>query len=117
MTELEERRIYVLGLKIDRVKESSGFIKRNFFKVLFFGIAFSFGVPMYSGAEHYGLNHDSETIIERAGVGYLTLVLYFFLGYVFICLLGHVVFHYQDKYRIRKMEEEIQQIKEQAESR
>ncbi|MFD0965110.1 hypothetical protein [Pseudofulvibacter geojedonensis] len=114
MTELQERKIYVLNLKIDRIKESTGFLKRNFVKALLFGVAFSFLCPMYSGSSHYGTHQNRKSIMERAGTDYLTLVLYFFLGYVFVCLLGHVVFHYQDKFRIRKMEEEIKMIKEQA---
>ncbi len=103
MTEYQKNRLQIYNARIEKLEQSSGFVKKNFLKVLLFGIGFSFLFPFYSGPNHYYIQIDNETTLERSGLDYTTMVLITFLVYAFLCFLGHVVFSYQETKQLQKL--------------
>jgi len=111
MTPYQENRILVFSAQIKKLEQKVPLLKKQPLKVLGFGILFSITGPNYSGAYDY-MDTERESIVERANMGYINLVIYFFIGYVFFCLLGHVIFTYQDKLKLKKLKSQLKQIED-----
>lgn len=111
MTPYQENRINVYSVRIKKLEEKVPLLKKQPFKVLAFGIFVSITGPNYTGAHDY-MDPDRESIVERANMSYISLVICFFVAYVFFCLLGHVVFTYQDKRKLKKLKMQLKEIED-----
>jgi len=109
MTPYQENRIYVYSARIKKLEEKIPLLKKQPLKVLGFGIIFSITGPNYTGEYDY-MDSERESIADRANMSYISLVICFFIGYVFFCLLGHVVFTYQDKLKLKKLKKQLKEI-------
>ena len=103
MTEYQKNRLQVYTAKIEKIEKNSGFIKKNFIKVLLFGIGFSLLLPFYSGPNNKYSNSKRDTLLEISELDYLPFVIITFLVYAFLCFLGHIIFSYQDKRELKKL--------------
>lgn len=111
MTAYQENRIRVYTAQIKQQEEKVPLLKKQPLKVLGFGILFSITGPNYTGAYDY-MDAERESIADKANVSYVTLVISFFIGYVFFCLLGHMIFTYQDKLKLKKLKAQLKQIED-----
>ena len=111
MTPYQENRIYVYSVQIKKLEEKIPLLKKQPLKVLGFGVFISIIGPNYTGGHDY-MHADRESIAERTNMNYLSLVICFFIAYVFFCLLGHVVFTYQDKIKLKKLKAQLKEIED-----
>ena len=111
MTAYQENRIYVYSVQITKLEGKIPLLKKQPLKVLGFGIIFSLTGPNYTGG-HYYMDSETESIAERANMSYLSLVICFFISYVFFCLLGHIIFTYQDKLKLKKLKTQLKEIED-----
>ena len=111
MTPYQENRIHVYTAQIKQQEEKIPLLKKQPLKVLGFGILISITGPNYTGAYDY-MDAESESIADRANMSYISLVIFFFIGYVFFCLLGHVIFTFQDKLKLKKLKAQLKQIED-----
>src|SRR5690606_37710887 len=101
---LEEKRLYVLKLKLKRAQEQTGFFKKNLIMMIFSIIRISFYVSFFS--EVY-LNKNVITITK----GKLINELIFTASIcVVFCLLGHIIWGIQDRLKIKRLIKEIEKL-------
>lgn len=97
MNEYRKRKLLkATKYKIKRIHSESGFFIKNIWKVIIFGIGFSFWTPFYRG------DHE-KSILEKEEYTYIELVLFSASVYVCFCLLGHFVWGIQDKRSLKKL--------------
>lgn len=111
MTPYQENRISVYSARIKKLEEKIPLLKKQPLKVLGFGILFSITGPNYTGEYDY-MDSERDSIVDRANMSYISLVICFFIAYVFFCLLGHVVFTYQDKLKLKKLKSQLKEIED-----
>ncbi len=104
MTDYQKNRLEVYNRKIDDIKMHSSFFKKNLIKVIVVGIGIALVAPFYSGGSNDLSRSNSQSIMGRLGSNYFEAVLWILAVYVSFCIIGHVVFNLQDKYRIRKFQ-------------
>lgn len=107
MTDYQRNRIEVYNRKIEDIQMQRGFFKRNFVKVILFGLGFCFLGPFYSGFD--GILGNRHTIIQEAGSYWKTVIMCAAVFYGF-CIIGHLLFGIQDKYRIQEYRKLIKEM-------
>ncbi|GAA4270914.1 hypothetical protein U6A24_03360 [Aquimarina gracilis] len=111
MTDYQKNRLEVYTRKIEDIQNHSGFFKKNLLKVIIFGILFSLYVPTYTGGHKLRFGR-SQSIMDRLGGDYFTAVIWSLCVYASFCIIGHIVFAIQDKYRIKRFQRLIKAIED-----
>ena len=92
----KEKALLSLKYKIENLEKEAGFFRRNIIKVIFFGIGVSFWAPFYSG-------QSDITVMRRLGLSYSNSVIMVCSFYTFFCVLGHVVWTFQEKSKMKSL--------------
>ena len=81
---------------------NQNFFVKNIWKVIGFGIVFTIWAPSYRGG-HY-LSTNRRTIGELSEMSNLQISITAASVYTVFCILGHVVWNYQDKRKLSKLQ-------------
>lgn len=104
MTPYQKNRLSVYKGRIENIKKQAAYLKTRVYLYAAVGIGLSFVIPFYG--------HGGKSIMERLGGSYQKAFI-FSIAVVFgVILIGGVVFHFQDKYRIKKFQKMIKAIEE-----
>ena len=107
MTPYQENRLSVYKGKIERIKNVSAYLKTRVYFYAAFGIVFSFITPFYG--------HNGKSVMDMLGGSYQKAFV-FSVSVVFgLILIGAIVFHFQDKNRIKKLQKKIALIEAEIE--
>ena len=104
MTPYQENRLIVYRARIHRILKQGKRFKTNSYLYAACSILLSFFLPFY-GNKH-------GTIIQLVGGSYFDAFIFCLVVCGSFLLIGNIVFHLQDKYRIKKLEKKIKAIKE-----
>ncbi len=105
----KEKHLQATIYKIENIKREQNFILKHLWKVIVFGIIFSFWAPTYRGSD--ALHRRKDSLVEKGDYNYITLVIISALTYTVFCLL----FHFNSKYQNNKKLRKLTQLKEQLE--
>lgn len=105
----KEKELRAVEGKLKTTIKGSGFLLKNFWKVLVFGIAFSFFAPTYVSGNYLS---GYRTAVGMNIYSYQGLVIFSALLYTFFCFLGHFVWKYQDQKKIKRLEMRKRQLEE-----
>lgn len=98
MTPYQQNRLSVYKGKIEQIKKISAYLKVRVYFYAAFGIVFSFLIPFYT--------RGGKSVMERLG-GYKNAFM-FSIAVVFgLIFIGAVIFYFQDKHRIKKLQKKI----------
>lgn len=102
MTDYQQNRLIVYRARIvDIIKQDKQY-KSNLILYVACSIVISFGLPYYGD--------KNGTIMQQLGGGYKKAFIFCLLSCLGMLLLGTIVFHFKDKYRIRKFQKKIADI-------
>ena len=113
----KEKHLQATIYKIENVKREQNFLIQHLWKVIVFGIGFSFWAPTHQ--PEGALMQKRDSLIESySEFTYCQLVILSGTTYLILCLLFHFSSMYQDKKRLRKLnalktklEKEISELK------
>lgn len=105
----KEKELRAVNGKIKTTIKGSGFLKKNLWKVIAFGIVFSIWAPTYVSGNYLS---GYRTAIGVNIYSYQGLVVFSALLYTFFCFLGHFVWKYQDQKKIKRLEVRKRQLEE-----
>lgn len=97
----KEKHLQATIYKIENVKREQNFILKHLWKVIVFGIVFSFWAPTYGGSD--ALHRRRDSLVEKGDYNYITLVIMSALIYSVFCLLFHFNSKYQNNKKLRKL--------------
>lgn len=106
-----QKRLKIVNLKLKRLERNSNFFKKNIFKVVLFGIVVCLIGPYYSVSDDLHIT-KRKSVLEQMDDNYLNSVLLFVGVYTSLCLLGHIVWNFQDKKTMNKLLKEKKSIEE-----
>ncbi len=96
----KEKELSALEGKIKTTIEESGFFVKNFWKVIGFGLLFSFWAPTYSGSDEL---RETSSVMDLSELGYFELVIFTALVYIGFCFLAHFTWKFQDKKKLKRL--------------
>lgn len=97
----KEKHLQATIYKIENVKKEQNFLVKHFWKVIGFGILFSFWAPTRRPEREF--MQRSQSLIEKGEYGYYELVVICALIYSSLALIYHFVSNYQDKRKLKKL--------------
>lgn len=97
----KEKELSAVKGKIKTAKAHSGIIIRNIWKVIGFGIFVSLWAPTHNSGHYIS---GRRPVLERSDLSYWQIVALTAIVYSSFCILGHFVWRFQDKRKIRKLE-------------
>ncbi|WP_299106687.1 hypothetical protein [uncultured Tenacibaculum sp.] len=103
----KEKHLQATKYKIENVIRQQDFLLRNKWKVLFFIGSVSLWIPTRA-VGHY--TSERETILEKSGYNYVSLVLITALVCIIFCLLYHYSSKYQDSKKLKELRVLEQQL-------
>ena len=110
----KEKHLQATIYKIENVKREQNFLIKHLWKVIAFGIAFSFWAPFHGAGNHLT---KSKSLLDSDEYNYTELVFTCAMTYIVLCLLFHFSSKYQDKRKLKKLsnlkkklEEEIKEL-------
>lgn len=99
----KEKHLQATNYKIENVKREENFILRNIWKVIGFGVVFTFSTPLYRSRDSYGIEGKSISEIGN-NYSYAELCLICGLTFTVLCILHHFSSKYQDNKKLKKLE-------------
>lgn len=103
-----EKALLATTYKIERVKEQSNYIKKNINRVIIIGTLLSFWAPFYT-------TDNGKSVVDELNLSYTDSVVLTFSIILFFCILGHFVWNFQDKQRIKKLMKKKEELEKQLE--
>ncbi len=103
----KEKELKAIKGKIKTTKKQSGFFIKNIWKVVGFGIFFSFWAPTYTGEDYIS---GDRSVMNLAGMSYYELVILTASLYTGFSFLAHFIWNYQDKAKINRLEKRKKQL-------
>jgi len=107
-TELAEKRLYVLGLKIEKLKGEKSPIQQYWYIVVAIGLCFIFYTPSHKGTTIFG--GTMRSAMEHSGLGYYKLAGALAVFYSLISTISHFTSVWQNKHRIKNLESEVREL-------
>lgn len=104
MTPYQENRLSVYKGRIERIKKVSAYLKIRVYFYAAMGIMISFITPYYS--------HKGKSIIDMVGGSYQKAFMCSIAVVFGFIIIGAIVFHFQDKNRIKKLQKMIKAIED-----
>lgn len=99
MTPYQENRLIVYRGKIENIKKQAAYLKTKVYLYAAVGIVLSFITPFYGDG--------GESIMDRLGGSYQKAFMFSVAVVFSFILIGGIVFHFQDKLRIKKLQKKI----------
>ena len=86
--------------RINNIQRQKGFMVRNLWKVIAFGIFVSFWAPLGRGSMK---GFAVKSPIDVGGYTYFEMVIGTAVGYTFFCILSHYIWKFQDKKDLKRL--------------
>ncbi|MEO8773729.1 MAG: hypothetical protein ABI371_05300 [Gelidibacter sp.] len=109
----KQRALLATEYKIERIKNQSGFLVKNLWKVIGFGVFISFWAPTYRSGPFAFKN---ESALQASDYSYLFLVGLTALGYTVVCFLGSFIWKWQDDQQLKILIKKKEQLEKELSS-
>lgn len=93
--------------KIENIKNQVGYLVRNIWKVISFGIFISFWAPTYHTSV---AGFRNKAALQVSDYSYLALVVMTAFGYTACCFIGHYIWNWQDKKQLKTLIQKKEQL-------
>ena len=97
----KEKYLQATIYKIENVKRQQNFLLQHIWKVIGFGIVFSFWAPTYRPERPFRQHGSSMT--DKTEYSYTQLVLLCAIVFIVLCLLYHFSSKFQDKRKLKNL--------------
>ena len=96
----KQRALLATEYKIERIKNPSGFLGKNLWKVIGLGIFIAFWAPTFSNGP-FAFRNKLALLVSN--YSYLYLIISTAIGYTFFCFLASLIWKWQDKKQLETL--------------
>ncbi|SFU56584.1 hypothetical protein SAMN05216480_107157 [Pustulibacterium marinum] len=106
-----EKELLAIEGKIYTTEQGRKYFVKNIYKIIGVGIVFSFLGAKYKGRSGYnGSGPLQPSLAEALELSYIETVLLIAFFYTLVCFIAHFAWEYQDKKKIKKLENRRREI-------
>lgn len=108
----KEKELQSIKNKIDSNIKQTGFLIRNIWKVIAFGIYVSFWAPTYRSTDSIG--HARKSAFEFSDLNYYQIVLITAILYTVAYFVSHFIWSWQDRKVLKKLLLKKEELEEES---